>query len=259
MNNLKYANLFSPIEIGGALFKNRIFASPEGFYDVGKDNLPNLQEVAFFERKAMGGFASVCVGDCIVDSASGTHYPYLIRMDDPDTLPGLSRIARSINRHGAVAAAELSHSGMYARYVADPDGDTYGPEAARLSGEIDVNKRAGTLYGPVAFDDGKYGPVEEMPEELILHIIDQFGRAAAWAKRCGFGMVTIHGGHGWLLSQFMSPIINTRKDQWGTSFENRMRFPLAVVDSVRKHTGAKFPIEIRISGSECDPNGYDIG
>ena len=259
MNNLKYKNLFEPIEIGGTLFKNRIFASPEGYYSVGKDNLPNLQEAAFFERKAMGGFASVCIGDCIVDSPTGTHYPYLIRMDDTDTLPGLSTIARSISRHGAVAAAELSHSGMYARFVADPDGDTYGPEAERLAGEIDKSKRAGTLYGPIAYENSKYGPVEEMPEELILHIIDQFGKAAAWAKRCGFGMVTIHGGHGWLLAQFMSPFINSRTDKWGGAFNNRMRFPLAVVESVRKYVGPKFPIEIRISGSECDPSGYDIG
>lgn len=259
MNNLKYKSLFEPIEIGGTLFKNRVFASPEGFYTVGKDNLPNLQEAAFFERKAQGGYASVCVGDCIVDSPTGTHYPYLIRLDDTDTLPGLSVIARAINRHGAVAAAELSHSGMYARYVADPEGDTYGPEASRLEGEIDTNKMAGTLYGPVSMEEGKYGPVQEMPEELIFHIIKQFGKGAAWAKRCGFKMVTIHGGHGWLLSQFMSPFINKRTDSWGGNFENRMRFPLAVIDSVRKHVGPNFPIEIRISGSECDPGGYDIG
>jgi NADPH-dependent 2,4-dienoyl-CoA reductase/sulfur reductase-like enzyme len=72
-------------------------------------------------------------------------------------------------------------------------------------------------------------------------------------------MVTIHGGHGWLLAQFMSPFVNTRRDMWGGTFENRMRFPLAVVDSVRSAVGPRFPIEIRISGSECDPGGYDIG
>ncbi|MDR1068340.1 MAG: FAD-dependent oxidoreductase [Clostridiales Family XIII bacterium] len=259
MNNLKFKNLFEPIQAGNALFRNRIFASPEGFYNVGGDNLPNLQEVAFFERKALGGAASVCVGDCIVDSPTGTHYPYLIRMDDPKTLPGLSSVAAGINRHGAVAAAELSHSGMYARYVADPDGVSYGPDAAK---EIEARRgetQKGTLYGPVAIENGKYGRVEEMPEELILHIIDKYGKAAAWAKRCGFGMVTVHGGHGWLLAQFMSPTVNTRTDRWGGTFANRMRFTLAVIESVRKHVGPKFPIEIRVSGSECDPAGYDIG
>jgi 2,4-dienoyl-CoA reductase-like NADH-dependent reductase (Old Yellow Enzyme family) len=262
---LKYPHLFTPLEIGDAVFRNRIFASPEGYYNVGADNLPSPEEVAFFERKALGGYASVCVGDCIVDSRTGTHYPFLIRMDDPATLPGLSSVAEAISRHGAVASAELSHSGMYARFVKDPDGELYGPEAAREAekqrgandGKL-FGQSGGTLYGPVAIENGKYGEVEAMSEELILYIADRFGKAAAWAKRCGFTMVTIHGGHGWLLSQFMSPYTNTRTDRWGGGFENRMRFPLAVIESVRRAVGPRFPIEIRISGSECDPAGYDL-
>ena len=71
-------------------------------------------------------------------------------------------------------------------------------------------------------------------------------------------MVTIHGGHGWLPQQFMSETFNTRKDRWGGSFENRMRFPLAIVDAVRRAVGPNFPIEFRMSGSEIDPGGYDI-
>jgi 2,4-dienoyl-CoA reductase-like NADH-dependent reductase (Old Yellow Enzyme family)/thioredoxin reductase len=264
MGVLKYPHLFEPLAIGDAVFRNRIFASPEGYYNVGADNLPSFEEVAFFERKALGGYASVCVGDCIVDSKTGTHYPFLIRMDDPGTLPGLSSVAEAITRHGAIASAELNHSGMYARFVKDPDGELYGPEAAREAekrrgaGEALFGKAGGTLYGPVALEDGKYGEVEAMSEEMILYIAERFGKAAAWAKRCGFTMVTIHGGHGWLLAQFMSSRINKRTDRWGGSFENRMRFPLAAVESVRRAVGPRFPVEIRISGSECDPGGYDI-
>jgi 2,4-dienoyl-CoA reductase-like NADH-dependent reductase (Old Yellow Enzyme family) len=106
--------------------------------------------------------------------------------------------------------------------------------------------------------DSKYGEVEAMSEELILHIIEKFGLAAAWAKRCGFNMVTVHGGHGWLIAQFMSPKVNTRSDRWGGGFENRMRFPLAVVESIRKHVGSGFPIELRMSGSECSEDAYDL-
>ncbi|MDR2356063.1 MAG: FAD-dependent oxidoreductase, partial [Clostridiales Family XIII bacterium] len=263
MGVLKYPHLFSPLAIGDAVFRNRIFASPEGYYNVGADNLPSREEVAFFERKAIGGYASVCVGDCIVDSKTGTHYPFLIRMDDPATLPGLSSVAEAISRHGAIASAELNHAGMYARFVKDPDGELYGPEAAReaekqreKAGGPLFGQSGGTLYGPVAVENGKYGEVEAMSEEMILYIAARFGKAAAWAKRCGFTMVTVHGGHGWLLSQFMSPCINTRTDRWGGSRENRMRFPLAVIESVRQAVGPRFPIEIRISGSECDPAGY---
>lgn len=233
---LKYPNLFKPIVLANNVFRNRIFASPQGYYNVGGDNLPGADMAAFFERKALGGAASVCVGDCIVDIDTGRHYPFLLDMKDENTLPGLSALASAISRHGAVASAELSHAGMYATESAS---------------------RSGKFYGPVAME-GKYGPVEEMSEDMILSIAKSFGSAAAWAKRCGFGMVTIHGGHGWLLGQFYSPKLNTRSDKWGGSLENRLRFPLLVVEEVRKAVGRNFPIEYRMSGSECCESGYDL-
>ena len=234
--SLNYPHLFTPLKLGGTLFRNRIFASPQGFYNLGADCLPNREEAAFYGRKAQGGAASVCVGDCIVDVDTGRHYPFLCDMKNPDTLPGLSAVASAISRHGAVASAELSHAGMYAQ---------------------DSFQRTGKLYGPVAME-GKYGPVDEMPEEMILALAEAYGQAAAWAKRCGFGMVTIHGGHGWLLGQFFSPVLNTRKDRWGGSLENRLRFPLAVVERVRAAVGPRFPIEYRLSGSECIDHGSTL-
>ncbi len=233
---LKYPNLFKPIELAGNVFRNRIFVSPQGFYNLAKDNLPNADMAAFYERKALGGAASVCIGDCIVDVDTGRHYPFLIDMQDEATLPGLSSVASAISRHGAVASAELSHAGMYATESAS---------------------RSGKFYGPVAME-GKYGHVEEMSGEMIISIAKSFGRAAAWAKRCGFGMVTVHGGHGWLLGQFFSPRLNTRGDEWGGSLENRLRFPLLVVEEIRKAVGRNFPIEYRMSGSECCESGYEL-
>ena len=258
MSIMKYPHLFEPFAIGNTVFRNRIFASPEGYYNVGADNLPSLDEIAFFERKAIGGVASVCVGDCIIDSATGTHYPYLIQMDNVNTLPGLSALAGAITRNGAVASAELNHAGIYARYIKDSGGQNYGPDAGLEVASRKGGSKGGILYGPVYLADSKYGEVEAMPEELIMRLIDKYGMAAAWAKRCGFNMITIHAGHGWMLAQFMSPISNTRTDQWGGSFENRMRFPLAAIKSIRKNVGRDFPIEIRISGSECDENAYDL-
>jgi len=255
---MKFPSLFEPFAIGGAVFRNRIFSSPQGYYNVSADNLPSLDEVAYFERKAKGGFASVCIGDCIVEDSTGTHYPFLIRMEDRSTMPGLAAIASNISRHGAVASAELSHAGMYARFVKYPDGSVYGPDSDKNVAAQRDTVQGGNLYGPVYMENGKYGEVLEMPEDMILRIIDKFGKAAAWAKTCGFGMVTVHGGHGWLLSQFMSPYVNTRTDRWGGSFENRMRMPLAVIESIRKHVGPNFPIEYRFSGDEASDFGYNI-
>ena len=233
----KYPLLFQPLRIGNAYFKNRIFSAPQGFYNTGADNFPNADMVAYFEAKARGGMASVCVGDCIVESETGTAAPWLIPIDDPRSMPGLAALAGAITRHGAIASAELSHGGMYAR----------GVQAAGRP-----------LYGPVAIKNGKYGEVFEMPEEIILRIIEAFGKAAGFAKELGFGMVTIHAGHGWLLPQFWSKQLNTRKDKWGGSYENRMRLPIMVLESIRSAVGPAFPIEIRMSGNECNEAGYNI-
>ncbi|MDR0491805.1 MAG: FAD-dependent oxidoreductase [Oscillospiraceae bacterium] len=237
MAALKYPHLFQPLKVRGVVFRNRIFAAPQGFYNTGPDCLPNADAAAYWEIKARGGFASVSIGDCIVDSETGAAYAGLYRIDDPRGTPAFAALAGAVSRHGCVASAELSHAGMYAHSVY---------AAGR------------PMYGPVAIKDGKYGEVTEMPEEIIYRIIEAFGKAAAFAKSVGYGMVTIHAGHGWLLPQFWSRQLNTRKDKWGGSFENRMRLPLAVLESIRSAVGPSFPIEIRMSGTECNPAGYDL-
>jgi 2,4-dienoyl-CoA reductase-like NADH-dependent reductase (Old Yellow Enzyme family)/thioredoxin reductase len=153
-------------------------------------------------------------------------------------MKAMGKIADAISRHGAVASVELQHGGSHS------------------FGSVDDGNQ---IYGPMEYVDEEKGiQVLAMTEELIAHTIRKFAEAALAAKRAGFGMVTIHGGHGWLLSQFFSPISNKRTDKWGGSLENRCRFPIAICDAVREAVGPGFPIEIRISGSECHPGGYDI-
>ena len=234
---LKYPHLFEPIVLGGTVFRNRVFSSPQGFYNVGPESYPNDACAAFFARKAEGGVASVCIGDCIVDGKTGTHYPFLMRIDEQDSLPGFAEYASQVSRRGAVASVELSHAGIYAQAVA---------------------QRGDPVYGPVEME-GQYGHVLEMPESEIERIIGCYAGAAAFAKGAGCGMVTIHGGHGWMLAQFWNKNINTRKDKWGgESIENRMRFSIEVCKAIRKAVGRNFPIEFRMSGSECCEGGYDI-
>ncbi len=234
---LKYPHLFEPIVLGGTVFRNRVFSSPQGFYNIGPESYPNDACAAFFARKAEGGVASVCIGDCIVDGKTGTHYPFLMRIDESESLPGFAEYASQVSRRGAVASVELSHAGIYAQAVA---------------------QRGDPVYGPVEME-GQYGHVLEMPESEIERIIGCYARAAAFAKGAGCGMVTIHGGHGWMLAQFMSRTINTRKDKWGgEDIDNRMRFSVEVCKAIRKAVGKNFPIEFRMSGSECYEGGYDI-
>ena len=239
MYDCKYPHLFEPIVIGNRVFKNRIFNSPTGNsfdYDV-----PEAESIAYYERKAMGGAASVCVGDACVDSEISFHGNHHINADN--FLLGrthLNRLSEAITSHGAVASLELVHGGGSA------------------SGSFDMGH---TIYGPVAWENTTRGRsywCEEMPPEIIERTIQKFYDSALNAKRWGFGMITIHGGHGWLLTQFMDPKLNTRTDEWGGSFENRMRLPLAIVDACRRAVGPGFPIELRISGAQNYEGGYDI-
>ena len=153
---------------------------------------------AYYERKAMGGVASVTTCEGVVDGELGKGGDYHVCLDNQFNLHSLARVAHAIRRHGAVASQELQHTGMYAnRSLA-----VWGGESK------------GIAYGPVEFElDGRI--VLPMTEEIIERTISKFADAAAFAKQCGFGMVTIHAGHGWLLHQFLSPQLNTRKDKWG--------------------------------------------
>jgi 2,4-dienoyl-CoA reductase-like NADH-dependent reductase (Old Yellow Enzyme family)/thioredoxin reductase len=243
MNDFKYPHLFEPIKLAGTLFRNRLFASPTGYQDIKNDGILTDGAAAYYERKAMGGAASVATCEGIVDGELGRGGDYHVCLDNPFTQHSLARVAYAIRRHGAVASQELQHAGMYAnRSLA-----VYGGASK------------GVAYGPVECDlNGR--TILPMTEEIIERTINKFADAAAFAKACGFGMVTVHAGHGWLLHQFLSPALNTRRDKWGGSdIENRARLAVAVCDAIRKKVGPAFPIEIRISGSECYKGGYDIG
>jgi 2,4-dienoyl-CoA reductase-like NADH-dependent reductase (Old Yellow Enzyme family)/thioredoxin reductase len=234
MSCLKYPNLFRPIKIGNTIFRNRIFASPPGPSDMTSDGRHSEDAISYYERKAIGGAAAVTLGEAVVDSKYGYQYPAQIRLDGSRSMPALARIADNISRHGAIASIELQHAGMGATPTAG--NPVYGPSACKLDGV----------------------EVLEMPEEIIWETVNKFAKAALFVKSMGFGMVTVHAGHGWLLNQFFAPRLNKRTDKWGGSAENRSRFAVEVVDAIHRLCGSGFPVEVRISGTECNDIGYGI-
>ena len=242
MYTCKYPHLFSPIVLGNTLFRNRIFASPTGYQNVNGDGYVNEGAAAYYERKARGGTASVATFEGIVDGELGKGGARHICLDTPNIDSNLSRIAYGVKGHGAVASLELAHTGMFANrdlsfFGAASQGIAYGPVECELAGRI----------------------IRPMDEAILERTIEKYAAGAALAKRCGFGMVTLHAGHGWLLHQFLSPKTNTRRDKWGgTDVENRARLVVAICTAIRKAVGPGFPIEIRISGSECYDGGYGI-
>lgn len=238
---MKYPNLFKPIMIGNTLFKNRIFSSPTGHPDTLNGRFSD-DVVSYFERKALGGAAAVTLGEAVVDSKYGKGYPAELSLDSFQPLHGLATIADKIARHGAIPSIELQHAGLKATPGVITPGVCNGSEI---------------VYGPSAcVYNGVH--VQEMPEDIIYEIIEKYANAARFVKGAGFGMVTVHGGHGWLINQFMNPRTNRRTDKWGGTPENRARFAIEVCDAIHEKCGAGFPVEIRISASEVVNDGYTV-
>jgi 2,4-dienoyl-CoA reductase-like NADH-dependent reductase (Old Yellow Enzyme family)/thioredoxin reductase len=209
--------------------------------DFGSDSTLTKDNVAFYDLRAKGGAAVVTVSEGIVHMPTGRSHTKQLALDNPLIRPSLAETARTIHNHGCYASIELSHGGKYA--------------GARAQ---DADGKAIKRYGPVAETLADGSVIHEMPEALILEIAESFGKAAALVKQAGFDMVLIHAAHGWLVNQFMSPATNRRTDQWGGSHENRMRFPLLIIEKIRAAAGAGFPIEFRMSGAEYIPGGYDV-
>ncbi|MBN1190321.1 MAG: FAD-dependent oxidoreductase [Dehalococcoidales bacterium] len=238
MYECKYPHLFSPIKLGNTLFRNRLFAAPLGYCYYSSRSYPLDETIGFFENLALGGAASVNFGSAVPDSKRGCGGPINNpALDDPGLAPPLYRLASAISRHGAVATIELWHAGANA-YLSKKRG----------------NQIYGVVDGPNAIGDF----VPAMPEPVIEETIEAYGSAAAFAKYCGFGMVMVHAGHGWLLNQFLDPGINKRRDRWGGSLENRCRLPLAILTRIKELCGRDFPVEVRMSGSMCYEGGYGI-
>ncbi|MBP1736350.1 MAG: NADH:flavin oxidoreductase [Oscillospiraceae bacterium] len=238
----KYPNLSKPITLGHVTFKNRMFSAPMGGTDITKDGCIGPASTAFYELRAKGGAGAVTVSECMVHPETDGSHAYHLDLKIPGSLASFTYTADAIRKHGAIPSLELSHSGQYAgTYMTDKD-----------------KKDSLIQYGvsPSVRADGLQ--IQELTIELIEEIVAAYGEVAGNAKRAGFGMLMVHGGHGWLINQFFSPYFNKRTDLYGGSLENRVRFAVEVLQSVRTAVGPGFPIEFRMSGSELFEGGYDL-
>lgn len=238
----KYPLLNSPIKIGNVVFRNRMFSAPMGATDITSDCVPGPRTQGFYELRAKGGAGSVTVSELVVHpDTDGSHMLHL-DLETVGCLAAHTFVADAIRRHGSVPSIEFSHSGQYA--------GTY---------MSDKNKKA-TLcqWGPSddTRPDGR--PVKGLSKEQIKEIVNAYAEKAVLAKRAGYEMIMVHGGHGWLIEQFLSPAQNHRTDEYGGSLDNRIRFAREVLTAIREAVGPAFPIEFRMSGDELFPGGYTI-
>lgn len=185
----------------------------------------------------------VCLGDVQVDETGDISWNPKVRAWDKENEPGFYDMAGVIQAHGAHASMELIHCGMHFH---EENRINYGP--SDMIDEFDQKDGYGI----------RRHKITAMPLEIIEKIADSYGKAALRAKHCGFESVLLHAGHGWLPAQFLSPILNTRTDEFGGSLENRARFTMMVVDKIREYCGPNFIIEARISWKEGMYDGYQL-
>ena len=235
----QYPHLCAPITIAGVTFRNRMFSAPMGGTDITNDGCIGPKSTAFYELRAKGGAGAVTVSECMVHPATDGSHAYHLDESILNSLAAATYTADAIRRHGAMPSLELSHSGMYS--------GTYMTDKTKQHGMAQ--------WGPSACTRPDGVEVGELTKEMIADIVKAYGHVAGLAKRAGFEMLMIHGGHGWLINQFFSPYFNKRTDE---CLENRCRFAIEVLKAVREAVGPRFPIEFRMSGSELFEGGYDL-
>lgn len=238
-----FPHLLAPLQIGDVVYRNHMFCAPTGHTDDIAPGQPSTDGLMAFERIAMGGAATVSEGEVIIDHTEFTDGKWprdIVNMQNYN----YARMADAVKRHGAVPTMELCFSGS------GPSKPSMGMFLA--SGRV--------LEGPCDMERNADGfPVKAMTEERILEVIRDFGIGALAAKRSGFPMVSIHAAHSRAFQHWFSPQENRRTDQWGgDSAENRCRFAVMAIDEIHRVCGRGFPVEIRISGTEILPGGYDV-
>jgi 2,4-dienoyl-CoA reductase-like NADH-dependent reductase (Old Yellow Enzyme family)/thioredoxin reductase len=244
---MAFPHLFSPLQLGNIELSNRIVHVPTDISSSHADGEVSERDIHHHGDIARGGSGFIIVGATTPDMKTGRPTVTCLVADGDNYIPGLARLAESMHRYGAKCAVQLQHPG---RQCAIPRYNTLGATDRVL--KLPWSAGHEIIYEN-AEEQGK--EIREASIAEILELVDLFSEAAWRVKQAGFDAVELHAAHGYLLSEFMSPFLNMRTDRFGGSFENRMRFPLAVIDSIQKKCGKSFPLLVRYSFDEWYAGG----
>ena len=234
----KYPNLFSPVVIRNHTYRNRLIAGPTMFAAGAFIDFYGEGVYRMVERRAQGGFATVATGEINLNCEEGDvllAIPLEYDKREGPFFEGFKEYASRIKKHGAIAMIELGHDLAYAE-VKPP----YHP------------------VGPMAFTREDGAEVQAMDEEIMEKIANDYIRATKFMMAAGFDGILLHGGHGFIFQEFISPYFNKRTDEYGGSMENRARFPIRIIDAVRAAGGENMLIEMRMSAEDGLPGGMTI-
>lgn len=241
------AHLFDPMACRGVTLPNRVVVSPMCEYSA-VDGFANDWHLVHLGSRAVGG-AGVVMTEAIAVTPEGRISPEDLGLWKDAHVAPLADIVDFLHRNGAVAATQLAHAGRKGSTKRPWDG----------SGRVTPQEGGWEPVGPTseAFD-----PSYPVPRALdaagLGAIVGAFRDAAARASRAGFDIVEVHAAHGYLLHQFLSPLVNKRTDAYGGSFDNRVRLCLEVVEAVRHVWPEDRPVWVRLSCTDWAPGGWDL-
>jgi 2,4-dienoyl-CoA reductase-like NADH-dependent reductase (Old Yellow Enzyme family)/thioredoxin reductase len=235
---MRFPHLFAPGTIGRLTLANRIVMPAISTKYASADGEVTDRYVAFCGARARGGVGLIVIENTCVDWPRGKGGVNPVRIDRDRFLPGLSDLAEEVHRWGAKIATQLQHVGRQTGLHVTEGITPIAPSPIPGVGQRDVPR--------------------PMTPADIAEVVELYGEAARRTKQAGFDAVEIHGAHGYLITQFLSPLLNRRDDEYGGSLENRLRVPLAIVRRVREAVGPEFPVIFRYSADEGVPGGLGV-
>jgi len=249
---MAYDKLMSPGRIGAMELRNRILMTPMGTNLAQPDGHCGERIQAYYEARARGGAAAVIVGVAAIAWPDGACNPNQVAISDDQFLPGLSALAGRVKQHGCRAAIQLQHAGKVAvcdmaagRPMLVPSIPHSTPDdmmQALTPAEMNAFVKSFSADTKIEY--------KVATQEDINWLVQTFAEAAERAKRAGFDAVELHAGHGYILSEFLSPHVNQRDDEYGGSLENRSRLLVEVIQAVKARVGTDFPVWCRIDSKE---------
>jgi len=239
--------LFSPVRFRAVTLRNRVVVSPMCEYS-STDGFANDWHLVHLGSRAIGG-AGLVLTEAIAVTADGRISPQDLGIWQDAHVEQLARIAAFCAQHGAAWGTQLAHAGRKA--------STKAPWLGHGAAAISEGGWTPVAPGTDAFDPSYPVPVA-LDESAIAEIVSAFADAAQRTLAAGGSVIELHAAHGYLIHQFLSPLVNRRTDRWGGSFENRTRLALEVARSVRRVWPERLPLFVRISATDYLAGGWDL-
>lgn len=241
------SELFTPFTLRDVTLRNRIVVSPMCEYS-SDDGFANDWHVVHLGSRAVGG-AALVLTEAIAVTPEGRISPQDLGIWKDEHLPELERIARFVRSQGAEFGTQLAHAGRKGSTKRPWDG--HGAVAVDDGGWIPVGP-SGAPFDPA------YPTPRALDEDAIAHIVAAFADGARRTLAIGGTVIEIHAAHGYLVHQFLSPLVNERTDRWGGSFENRTRLAREIVRAVRGVWPERLPVFVRVSATDWADGGWDV-